>query len=120
MVVSDDKLNIFDLDDALERLGGDREILEDIFEVFSETYPDQLSELKKAIDDGDAPTVERAAHTLKGSVGVFSAIKSYETAFRLEIMGREGQLEETEAEYSTLEQEVKELDEALTKTLSES
>ena len=120
MAFSDDTLSIFDLDNALEYVGGDREILEEILEVFSETYPDQLSELKKAINDGDAPIVERAAHTLKGSVGTFSAKKAHETAFRLEILGREGKLEEAAAEYSKLEQEVEELDAALKETLSES
>jgi HPt (histidine-containing phosphotransfer) domain-containing protein len=120
MAFSDDLPNIFDLDDALEKVGGDREILEEILVVFSETFPDQLSELKNAIDNGDAPIVERAAHTLKGSVGTFSAKKALETAFRLETMGRDGELQEAEAVYSKLKQEVEELDAALRATLSES
>jgi HPt (histidine-containing phosphotransfer) domain-containing protein len=120
MAFSDNILSIFDLDDALEKVGGDKEILEEILEVFSESYPDQLAELKKAIDDGDASSVERNAHTLKGSVGAFSAKKAFETAFRLENMGREGQLLEASAEYSKLKQEVEELDAALKGTLSES
>lgn len=120
MVFSDDLPSIFDLDDALEKVGGDREILEEILVVFSESYPDQLSELKNAIGNGDAPIVERAAHTLKGSVGTFSAKKALETASRLEIMGRDGQLQEAAAVYSKLEQEIEELDAALRATFSES
>lgn len=120
MAFSDDLPSIFDLDDALEKVGGDREILEEILKVFSESYPDQLSELKNAIDSGDAPLVERTAHTLKGSVGTFSAKKALETAFRLETMGRDGQLQEAAAEYSRLEHEIEELDAALRSTLSES
>ena len=120
MAFSDDRLSIFDLDDALEKMGGDKEILADILEVFSETYADQLNELKKAIEDGDTTIVERAAHTLKGSVGAFSAKKAFETAFRLENMGHDGNLEEAAAEYSKLEQEVEELHRALKETLSES
>ena len=120
MALTDDISNIFDLDDALDKVGGDREILEEILIVFSETYPDQLNELKNAIDSGDAPIVERAAHTLKGSVATFSAKKAFETAFRLETMGRDGELQEAAAVYSTLEQEVEELDAALRATLSES
>ena len=120
MAFSDDLPCIFDLDDALEKVGGDREILEEILVVFSDSYPDQLSELKNAIDNGDAPTVERAAHTLKGSVGTFSAKKALETAFRLETMGRDGNLQEAAAVYPKLEQEVEELEAALKATLSES
>ena len=120
MVFSDDLPSIFDLDDALEKVGGDREILEEILVVFSESYPDQLSELKNAIDNGDTQIVERAAHTLKGSVGTFSAKKALKTAFRLETMGREGNLQEATAVYSKLEQEIEELEAALKATLSES
>jgi HPt (histidine-containing phosphotransfer) domain-containing protein len=120
MMFSDDILSIFDLDDALEKVGGDKEILQEILEVFSETYPDQLKELKNAIDNGDAPIVERAAHTLKGSVGTFSAKKSLETAFLLETMGHDGNLQEAAEIYSRLAQEVEELDAALKATLSES
>ena len=120
MTFSDDLPSIFDLDDALEKVGGDREILEEILEVFSESYPDQLSELKNAIGNGDASIVERAAHTLKGSVGTFSATKALETAFRLETMGHDGNLQEAAEVYSKLEQEVEELDAALRATLSES
>ncbi|MBN1832461.1 MAG: Hpt domain-containing protein [Deltaproteobacteria bacterium] len=120
MVVFDDLSRIFDLDDALEKVGGDREILEEILVVFSESYPDQLSELKKAIDKGDAPIVERAAHTIKGSVGIFSSKKALETAFRLETMGHDENLEDAAAIYSKLEQEVEELEAALRATLSES
>jgi HPt (histidine-containing phosphotransfer) domain-containing protein len=120
MAFSDDIPNIFDLDDALDKVGGDREILEEILVVFSETYPDQLSELKNAIDNGDAPIVERAAHTLKGSVGTFSSKKALETAFRLETMGHDGNLQEAAEAYSKLEQEVEELEAALKATLSES
>jgi HPt (histidine-containing phosphotransfer) domain-containing protein len=120
MTFSDDLPSIFDLDDALEKVGGDKEILEEILIVFSESYPDQLNELKNAIDSGDTPTVERAAHTLKGSVGVFSAKKALETAFRLETMGHEGNLEEATAACIKLEQEIEELEAALRATLSES
>ena len=120
MAFSDDLPSIFDLDDALEKVGGDKEILEEILVVFSESYPDQLKELKNAINSGDAPIVERAAHTLKGSVGTFSAKKALETALRLETMGRDGKLQEAAAAYSKLEQELEELDAALRATLSES
>ena len=120
MAFSDDLSSIFDFEDALDKVGGDREILEEILVVFSESYPDQLNELKNAIDKGDAPIIERTAHTLKGSVGTFSAKKAFETAFRLENMGRDGNLEEAAAVYSKLEQEVEELEAALRATLSES
>ena len=113
MAFPNEKPSAFDLEDALEKVGGDMEIFREIIEVFLESYPDQLREIRRAIDDRDPGLVERTSHTLKGSVGTFAAKKAYETALRLEIIGREGRLEEAPREYSKLEQELNELDAAL-------
>ena len=119
MAFPNEKPRAFDLEDALEKVGGDMEIFREIIEVFLESYPDQLREIRKAIDDSDAGVLERASHTLKGSVGTFAAKKAHETALRLEAIGREGKLEGAPGEYSKLEQELKELEAALKEILSE-
>lgn len=119
MTLSNDKPQVLDLEEALERVGEDMEIFREITELFLETYPDQLEEIRKGIDDRNADTVERASHSLKGSVGALAAKKAHETAFRLEVIGREGRLEEAPEEYSRLEQALKELDTALKEIISE-
>ena len=58
--------------------------------------------------------LERAAHTLKGAVGNFSAQGAYAAALRVEMMGRGGDLTHAAAAYAELEQEVARLGEALT------
>ena len=105
--------------EALETVGGDMDILKEIIVVFLESYPDQLKEIKKGIDKSDAGVIEQASHSLKGAVANLSASKAQESAFQLEIIGREGRLEEAHDVYLTLEQELIEAEEALKEILSE-
>jgi HPt (histidine-containing phosphotransfer) domain-containing protein len=75
---------------ALLRVGGDEELLKEIADIFIEDYPKVLSEIRAAIDGGDAKRLEVSAHTLKGSVANFGARIIVESAARLEQMGRAG------------------------------
>jgi HPt (histidine-containing phosphotransfer) domain-containing protein len=50
--------------------------------------------------------LERAAHTIKGSVRTLAAQKAYETARRLEELGHEGRLKDAEGVYANLEAEM--------------
>jgi CheY-like chemotaxis protein/HPt (histidine-containing phosphotransfer) domain-containing protein len=75
---------------VLRRFDGDRELLREVAALFLKDAPDHLVEIRRAISQGDGPALERAAHTLKGSVGNFSADSAYGTAFALEQMGRAG------------------------------
>jgi two-component system sensor histidine kinase/response regulator len=79
---------------ALSRVGGDTELLKEIAVLFLETYPDVLQEIRTAAENGDAQTLERSAHGLKGSVANFGAAAAVDAAMLLENMGRTHQLQE--------------------------
>ena len=79
---------------ALSRVGGDMELLKEIAHLFLETYPDELREIRAAAERGDAQTLERSAHGLKGSVANFGAAAAVDAARQLEDMGRNRQLQE--------------------------
>jgi two-component system, sensor histidine kinase and response regulator len=89
---------------ALSRVGGDTELLSEIAGLFLDDYPNLLNELKAGAARGDAKTIERAAHGLKGSVSNFGARAAVEAAFALENMGRQDQLSGVEAGIRSLEQ----------------
>ena len=72
----------------LDRVGGDEELLYEIAAIFLEEYPSLLHDIKAAVSGGDAKRLERAAHSLKGSVGNFGAHNATQAAYRLEISGR--------------------------------
>ena len=61
-----------------------------------------------------------AAHTLKGSVGNFAAKSAFEAAQRLEIMGRDRDLDNVAEARMTLELELARLTEVLRKLTKDS
>ena len=99
--------------DALARVGGDCELLKSLADVFFDSYPPQLSQMREAIGGGDASQVYRLAHTLVGAVGIFAAPSALAAAARLEAMGREGKLAGAEAAWKQLNTEMGRLKRAL-------
>lgn len=93
----------FDLDEALERVGGDRELLKEIADLFLEDAPRSLEAVRLAIDANDCPALQRAAHSLKGSVANFGAQETVDAAFRLEKMGVDGKMGDAMATFAQLE-----------------
>jgi two-component system, sensor histidine kinase and response regulator len=79
--------------DILERFTGDRDLLREVATAFVEHLPVLLAELDQGLSRSDADAVQRAAHSLKGSVGNFAHTRSFELALRLEQIGRSGNLD---------------------------
>ncbi len=77
---------------ALERLQGDRELLEEIAGVFREEAPKLLDQIREAIERRDAALLKLSAHTLKGALVNFAANGAIDAARRLEMMGKRGDL----------------------------
>jgi HPt (histidine-containing phosphotransfer) domain-containing protein len=71
---------------------GDQGFLAELYELFLEDVPTQLEALRKDIEGGDAPSVERVAHTLKGSCGNIGATRMATICAELEEAGRSGDL----------------------------
>jgi two-component system sensor histidine kinase/response regulator len=80
---------------ALLRVGGDAELLKEIAVIFLDDYPKVMAEIRDAIAGRDAKQLEVSAHTLKGSAANFGAGTVVESSFRLEQMGRAGQLDQS-------------------------
>ncbi|MBM3242137.1 response regulator [Candidatus Poribacteria bacterium] len=104
---------IFDQTAALDRVDGDAELLMELVEAFFKEYPELLSQVRTSIAQGDSQTLMRAAHTIKGSVGIFVAKPAFEAAFKLEMIGRNGDLAQVEEAYAVLEKELERLKMAL-------
>ena len=94
---------------ALEQVGGNEAILAELAGLFVTEYARHLEEMKRAIGHGDSALLRRAAHTLKGSAAVFLANSTVEAALRLEIMAREGDLEDVNDALAALERAADEL-----------
>lgn len=79
---------MLDYNAAMERVGGDEELLKEVARLFLDDCARSLQELEEAVTAGDAKRLEREAHTLKGSVANFGAAPVTDAAFALETMGR--------------------------------
>ncbi len=102
-------LSVFDRAAALDRVGGDLELLIELAGMFMEDYPQILAEIESALRNGDSDALSASAHTLKGAVGNFSAQNAYDAAFALEQIGRSGDLSEATSAYRVLKQELERL-----------
>ncbi len=102
-----------DTADILARFEGDTVLLQEAAELFRQGYPRLLSAARDAVRRGDAESVERTAHTIKGSVGNFGSAAAVDAAFKLEDMGRAKDLKNALAACETLECEIERLLDAL-------
>lgn len=75
---------VFDEQDALMRLGGDRDALREIAGVFLDTAPARVRALVGAMEVGDVASVARHGHTIKGAAGAIGAIALSRAAALLE------------------------------------
>ena len=104
---------IFDVNEALDRVAGDQDLLKEIAQLLVEGLPNQIRQIQEGVDTNNAQAVMEAAHALKGSVGNFAARRAYDAAYRLEQMGREGELAEAQGALADLKQELDALQDAL-------
>ena len=95
---------LFDEAIALDRVGGDRELLKELMETYRAESPQWLADIRGAIPRSDAAALRRAAHTLKGAVSIFGAVNAVNAAQHLEQMGARGDLAHAAEAWAALEQ----------------
>ena len=79
------------------------DILSELIELFLSDMPPKLVGLREAAEAGDAPSVERITHNLKGSCGNMGALEMEALCKELEEMGRSEDLAAALARISRLE-----------------
>ena len=104
---------ILDMETALARVDGEKKLLKEIAGLFLKDSATLLSDMKSACARRDAKALERAAHRLKGSVGNFGAASVVEAAWKLEMAGKNGDLNQAGSACATLEEEMARLTPAL-------
>ena len=112
-------LRMFNLDIALKAVDGDATLLNEIARIFLVEAPKLLGELEGALAQDNAPLVRRAAHTIKGGLRMFGAAAAYDSACRLEDLGREGDLGSVGESFVELKQALTELESELSKFVGE-
>lgn len=76
----------------LENLGGDVDFLCELLDEYLASSPELIAEIQQAISSGDAPVLQRSAHTLKSGSASFGALDFAAQCKELEFIGRSGEL----------------------------
>ncbi len=108
----------FDAERAWEQVGGDRDLLREVAQVFLDQYPSWLDDVRAALTAQDGKALQRAAHSLKGAAGAMGASPVFTAALRLEKIGRDGALEGAADACAALQTELLNLQQALTELLA--
>jgi CheY-like chemotaxis protein/HPt (histidine-containing phosphotransfer) domain-containing protein len=109
----------FDRQDAMGRVDGDIQLLEEIAILFLDSCEEWLADLRRGLADSDAAVIERVAHTLKGSAASIGARPLVEAALRVEGIGASLDLAEADAAVRDLESRFEKLAEELRSFLEE-
>lgn len=97
---------VFDPEKMWRQLGGDGELFAQLIVLFLNRYEATLAGIREALVTDDALTLERSAHTLKGTAGNLCASEVVLVASRLEAVAHRGTLPDAPSIYAELELEV--------------
>jgi PAS domain S-box-containing protein len=94
---------------ALERLRGaageDAGFLREMFETFLADAPGMLAEMRQSLEQGDAATLRRTAHSLKSNSADFGAKTLADLCREVEMMGKTGALDGASEKLASVEVE---------------
>ena len=110
---------IFDRTELLSLVDGDVSLLTELTDLFWESSPKLMEQMRAAIGDKDPHTLAYTVHTLKGSVGNFAAKRALATIAQLEHIGAQGNIEQATPTVDQLERELARLREALSSLKAE-
>ncbi|HEY1463940.1 MAG TPA: Hpt domain-containing protein [Terriglobales bacterium] len=103
-VTSGNLTSVWKREEALDRVGGDESLLQELCQIFLSGYPRLLEKLREAVVLGDPVALQQAAHSLKGELGYLGAPEATDIARSMEDMGRERNLTSSSASLTALEQ----------------
>src|SRR5579859_3455756 len=96
----------WDQEAALRGVDDDPELLAELAALFLEHSTKMLADVASAVKRRDAVALQKAAHTLKGSVANFAADGARQAAFELEMAGSSGDLADADPKYRVLAEEM--------------
>ncbi|MCH9779538.1 MAG: Hpt domain-containing protein [Planctomycetes bacterium] len=88
---------------------GDVEFLKEMIELFLSYIPQQMQDIKQAIEEDDSQKLSDTAHACKGLIGNYTKLDPYHLLLMLEDDAESGQLDESLIKYHSLEKEISQL-----------
>jgi len=110
---------LFNSQQFLQSLAGDKELAEELLAAFMEDSPIRSHSLDNAIDAGDTEAVSRLAHSLKGMCGVVRADALVNLALSMERTAENGDLTKAKGLHATFTDKLAEIHAEMTAYLGE-
>ena len=107
---------ILDYKSALERIGGDREFLDELLVIYIEEFAISVGTLDKALQEQNFTSIQEVGHSLKGSSANLSLLQLRDQAYLIEKAGRESDFSLAEQSTAQLKREFQRLEEHLAGT----
>lgn len=108
-----DMSHIYDHAGSLRRMGDDVQLFQEMVELLRCDAPKHLAAARRSLADQDWPSLERAAHTLKGLAANFGAARAVGGAAELEQLTKRRVFSQVEGALAALEEALDELVAAL-------
>ena len=89
----------------LDNLDGDTVLLDQVTTLFKQNTPTYLDQMRHAITQRDGLALEKSAHTLLSSLGIFGAHRARDITMTLQAAGKSQNFEEAEQHLTELENE---------------
>jgi HPt (histidine-containing phosphotransfer) domain-containing protein len=105
--------DVLNVNELLRRLDNDLELAAELTEIFLEDTPGQIARLTDALDNDDATTAERLAHSIKGASASVGAEQLRDVGLAMEKACREGDLRAAAARLPLLNERFDALHQAL-------
>jgi len=93
-----------------EQVGGDRELMVEIIDLFFEEGQRQMAEMRLTLANGNFGQLSRLAHTIKGSLGSLRATRARWRAHELEAAAGNGDANRCRQSFAAFEQDLIELE----------
>ncbi len=104
-----DEKYIFDRDDLMERLEGDKNFLRELTSIYLEDMVVQLRDLHQSIAENDADAAGKKAHLIKGASANISAYAMRDIALQIEHAAKNGNFASAKQQTAQLEREFEKL-----------
>jgi HPt (histidine-containing phosphotransfer) domain-containing protein len=90
-------------DRFFDSIGSDVDFLSELFDSYFTSSPELIADMRQAIASGEAPRLQRAAHSLKSGSANFGALAFAAQCRELEDIGKTGDLSGAEEKVEALE-----------------
>jgi len=82
---------VLDLQGLCDRCMGNLDLVQRVLDKFEQRLPEELAELERVLELGDAAKIALVAHRIKGSSSNVSAVGLHQAAAEIEDLSRAGQ-----------------------------